>query len=223
MRRRFTVNANQKIQAAPIDFDAINDMESQSKSRTTPERIQRILNDNKSELLSYIDVKINKEVINKLDSDIRNLCEKYPDLEDYFGCGSFPIHNQDSCVVGIEFNSCGAGVNEIRMEPEDERWEDDYSNGFFFEGNWNSACVFYDMGYEFEDTYCIPDIEPTDLFNLLSWELSLEDVYPNLSLDNIVSTFEELVYSYADFIDAVISEYVMQIMQEYFDNYDGGE
>ena len=208
--RRFRVDASKKVYASPIDFELMEGMDNSSRNKITAEKVCAVLDQHKEELINYIDTKITTDVVDRLNEDIAKLRSKYPGCGRYIDKSKLPHYYNPSTVEGLHFGTDDEG--DIYLTPSSGSLEEDFCERVSHD--WSDAYVYFNVETNETEVW---GVDPSDVYEAWKYLFSQPEIYQKLELDSLVSTFENLVYSFAEVIDEVVSEAITNAMKKYFD------
>ena len=211
MKRRFTVDASQKVQAAPVNFDNLDKFK-----KSSSESIQELILKHESELTKYADARFSS-VVEQINSDIEKIFNNY--IEDDTNSEEFLWNSltserwnarEDSSVLEGLTYIIGSTDNNIfsdfAVDWHDQRyWIETPDIAFVI---WLEEDHVSDIRLvSVEGSYFITN----GLYELFGDKYFAEQVMP----EDVVSVCEQIIYEYADFVDREFSKILEQIVTEY--------
>ena len=215
MKRRFTVDANKKIQAGPVDFDRLDDI----RPLTAPEATN-IFIAHREELIAYADAKF-AEVTNQINSDIKRIFNDYIEksgdslefFKDILTDTEWDRSEHSEVLDGLTYFVLSTGdiitnlsvSGDVDIETPDvafPMWLDD------------SEVSIEDM-----------QLEECDGQRFIEDGIELifcgeEPAYrAQVTKDTLVDVCQQIIYEYADFVDRAISKVLEEAVERYFKEY----
>jgi hypothetical protein len=222
--RRFRVDASQKIQAAPVNFDDID----QYKQRNDHRAIIREIKNNYDELLNYAETKL-RAVEAQVNSDIQSVISKYVnDLLLFRECITDDYVSEDepsNVIDGISYytdcdgpwNWLSITTDSLDMDMDSPDYQEIVESVEDTEGTaWSG---FY-MGDKEENDDFIPGFRAMpakSCIALLMYLFTLPDIYNQVSVDSVVSVCEQIIFGYCSYVDDYCSTRIETAIKRYLD------
>lgn len=214
MPRHFRVDASQKIQAAPVDFGMLDSMRP-----LLHDVALNLFEQHRESLIAYADAKF-EEVANQINSDIKEIYSKYLYNNDSAIDEFLNILHELNCEINIQSNI----LNELRYHA--------YNDG-------NMLTELFvprdDIEIETPDVGFILWIEEADIGDSLEVEhcdgsrfieggleiifcSAADDFYrKQVTADTLISTCQQIIYEYAEFVDAQFSRVLEDAVMKFFE------
>ena len=215
MRRQFRVDASKKIQAAPVDFGVLDSMQPLMHDAALD-----MFEQHREELIAYADAKF-EEVANQINSDIREIFSRYLHdnvtdidtfLDIFYGFGydvsihstilnrlNYNAYNDDGDIITEIFPL----VDDIEIETPDVGfvlWIDSYEGDGPLEIRHCGGSRFVEAGLEI--IFCS----------------AANDFYrKQVTADTLISTCQQIIYEYAEFVDTQLSKILEEAIMKYFE------
>ena len=205
MKRRFRIDASQKIQASPVDFGMFDAI----KNSNNPEEIKAVLEANKESLETYYIAKA-QGMCDDINSDIRKI------LDNYVGRDNFDAFldrvdscevpkpqksevldhlyydtDSDDCRIFVMFNP-GIDVSEVG---EDDEFS--YPDVTF--------CYFADDELDFLWDNLEVSCPDETFVSFLIALMQMPDFITQVSADDVVDTCQRLIYEFVQVADTTYS------------------
>lgn len=214
MRRHFRVDASKKIQAAPVDFGVLDSMQPLMHDVALD-----MFEQHREELIAYADAKF-EEVANQINSDIREIYTKYLDSQDVLIEKFLEIlatMDEDKRVSSNILNGLryfihaddGDIVTEIFPTEEDIEIEGP-DVGFAIWGN------DVEVDAPLEILQCEGSRFIEDGLEIIFCSAAVDSYRRQVTADTLISTCQQLIYEYAEFVDSQVSAILEEAVMKFF-------
>jgi hypothetical protein len=215
VKRHFTVDANRKIQAAPVDFDKLDAIK-----HITLQEAESIFDEHRDELIEYADAKFS-EVTNQINSDIKRIfndyIEKSGDSLEFFKNiltdTDWDRREQSEVLDGLTYYVLSSGdiVTDLNVSGDVDIETPDVAFPMWLD---DSEVLVEDM-----------QLEECDGQRFIEDGIELifcgeESAYRGqVTKDTLVDVCQQIIYEYADFVDRAISKVLEEAVEMYFKEY----
>jgi hypothetical protein len=226
MSRRFRIDASQKIQASPVDFGRFEGM-----SRTTKEQIAGVLEEHRTSLEEYFQVKVGG-IVKQLNADIRNIINNYVDIDDPYEVSAF-LYILCGKQAGIWDTSKDSSVLDnlkyiVESDPSYIWVQIHYDNSVIDEADHEddlfyapsiSCAIFLDYDNEDEtiEHLDITKCNSDGFIEALSMALTLKPYIGQVTPGTVVNIAESIIYEFAEFVDEEFSRILESATEQFLE------
>ena len=215
MKRQFRVDASQKIQAAPVDFDRFDGM-----TRGKPQKLKEVLESHQAELESYLDAKLSP-IVEQLNNDFNKILSTYVDCNDVAECnafldalcgvntGTYDVAEESNVLDNLTYKVESDSAYIFTLINYDETYIDreEHEDDMFYGPN--TACVVFldfdpatdNINQMLHITMCNTD----GFVEALSMALCCQPYIQQVTVDNVVYIAEQIIYEFSEFVDTQFS------------------
>ena len=232
MARRFRIDASQKIQASPIDFDMLRE---EYNAMVTTAKVETEIANNKQEIISYANSKF-KELSQQINSDIDKVISEWVDLDyvnEFFKVvadvsrenSGTSWNGKSSVLEGLEYSAEGDDdYTWYSIESKDYGDLDEFYDSCEVNLLWCSLHTYeydeYDPEHPDENIRFFTPVayggNSAQFVDLLTHILCMPKYMAQLSQDNIVDVCERIVNEFTKFIDASCSDLLERALKKYW-------